>query len=63
MELPHMLRFHCEIRSKELNQSINQSIETNIPHIDNKVEHIQEEIMLERGKLKCNTYIIRFPHS
>ena len=27
-----------------------------IPHIDNTVQHIQVELMWERGKLKCNTY-------
>ena len=40
----------------EVNQSINQSIKAFIPHIDNQVQHIQEELMWERGKLKCNTY-------
>ena len=31
------------------NQSINQSIKKCIPHTDNKVQHIHEELMWERG--------------
>ena len=40
----------------------NQSIKKCIPHVDNKVQHIQEEIMWERGKLNL-ILIIHFPHS
>ena len=39
-----------------INQSINQSNKQFIPHIDNQVQHIKEELMWERGKSKCNTY-------
>ena len=35
---------------------INQSIKTFIPHIVNKLQRTQEELMWERGKSKYNTY-------
>ena len=38
------------------NQSVNDQQITFISLIDNKVQHIQEELMWERIKLKCNTY-------
>ena len=44
------------------NQSVNQQI-TYIPHIDNEVglQHIQEELMWDRRKLKCRGHICIVP--
>ena len=48
--------FHLPVLdTMSYDQSI-KSIKKFIPHIDNQVQHIQEESMWERGKFKCNTY-------
>ena len=51
---------HTTAQSSEA-MSINQINKKIIPHIDNKVERIQEEFMWERGKMKCNTHNILSP--
>ena len=55
ISLPRVFLFAVML-SKSINRSIDQSIKNVLPHIDNKVQHIQVELMWERWKLKCNTY-------
>ena len=42
---------HPTSTNQSTNQSINRSIKKCIPHTDNKVQHIHEELMWERGSL------------